>query len=187
MISEKPSSCDFVYYTTEDLQMSKTIYLCGFMGCGKSTVGRILAEKLGCRFTDMDTYIEKTEKMSIPRIFEEKGEPYFRSRETEAVHALGKASGVIACGGGAMLKEINAEAAAEHGIVVYIDTPFEICWNRISGDTNRPIVMANTKESLEELYNTRKTLYTAHSKVRADGTKSPCAIADEIISLTENL
>lgn len=162
--------------------MSKTIYLCGFMGCGKTTVGRVLADKLGLSYIDMDAYIEECQGMSIPQIFAEKGEDYFRTCETSAVKALGEKGGVIACGGGAMLKDINAEIAAKNGTVVYIDTPYETCWERISGDVNRPIVMANTKESLEELYNTRKALYTAHSSVTADGSGSPVEIADEIIA-----
>lgn len=160
----------------------KAVYLCGFMGCGKSTVGRILAEKLGTAFTDMDEYIVKAEGMTIPEIFSQKGEPYFRDRETEAVKALGEQGGVIACGGGAMLREINGSEAAKKGTVVYIDVPFDTCYGRISGDTNRPIVMNNTKESLEELYNNRKPLYTAHSGVCVNGSLSPMEIADEIIA-----
>lgn len=160
--------------------MSKTVYLCGFMGCGKTTAGKVLAGKLECPYTDMDEYIEKKQGMKIPEIFAEKGEEYFRECETKAVTDLGKSGGVIACGGGAMLKKINADAASETGTVVYIDTPFETCYKRIEGDRNRPIVMANTKESLEELYNTRKTLYTAHSRFKADGSGTPEEIAEEI-------
>ncbi len=160
--------------------MNKTVFLCGFMGCGKSTVGRVLADMLGCVCTDMDSFIEKEEGMKISEIFSEKGEDYFRKCETEAVKTLGKKGGVIACGGGAMLKEENAEAAASAGVVVYIDTPYEICWERISGDTSRPIVMANTKESLEALYNTRAALYKAHSQICIDGSKSPVEIARSV-------
>lgn len=159
----------------------QAIYLCGFMGCGKSTIGRKIAEKLGCSFTDMDEYIVETEKMTIPQIFSEKGEDYFRSAETEAVKALGDKGGVIACGGGAMLKDINAEEAAKRGTVVYINTPYDICWERISGDTNRPIVMANTKESLEALYNTRAPIYSAHSGAIVIGCGTPEEIAKRII------
>ena len=157
-----------------------TIYLCGFMGCGKSTVGRVLSDMLGCAFTDMDTYIEQTENMSIPQIFAEKGETYFRDAEAAAVEALGSKGGVIACGGGAMLRQKNAEIALRYGNVVYIDTSFEDCWVRIEGDTNRPVVMANTKQSLETLYNERARLYAAHSSVKAEGTGAPEEIAEKI-------
>lgn len=160
--------------------MSRAVYLCGFMGCGKTTVGRVLADLLGTAYADMDAYIEKSEKMSIPRIFSQKGEEYFRDAETRAVGEMGKNGGVIACGGGAMLREENARIAGENGIVVYIDTPYDICWERIKDDPDRPIAAANTKESLRELYEKRKALYTAHSGFRADGTGSPSEIAAQI-------
>lgn len=150
------------------------------MGCGKTTVGRVLADMLELGYEDMDAYIEKKAGMSIPQIFAEKGEDAFRRMETEAVAELGKVGGVISCGGGAMLKDINAEAAAKFGTVVYIDVPYDVCYDRISGDTNRPIVMANTKESLEEIYNDRVPLYLAHSQVKADGSRSPEDIAADI-------
>ncbi|MBR4346505.1 MAG: shikimate kinase [Oscillospiraceae bacterium] len=159
-----------------------TVYLCGFMGCGKTTVGKILAAKLGSRYTDMDSYIVQCEKMSIPAIFREKGEEYFRDRETAAIGELGDIGGVIACGGGAMLREKNALLAAEHGCVVLIDTPFDVCYERIRNDEGRPLVVSNTRASLETLYNERKALYTAHSQYTADGTASPAQIADEIAS-----
>ncbi|MGN0665571.1 MAG: shikimate kinase [Huintestinicola sp.] len=167
--------------------MSRTIYLCGFMGCGKTTVGTLLAKKLGCSYTDMDSYITETEGMSIPEIFSSKGEPYFREKETQAVEALGRKGGVIACGGGAMLKDINAEKAAENGIVVYIDTPYDICYDRIKGDKNRPIVMANTKESLKEIFDSRVPLYKAHSQICAEGNGTPDEIASEIAAAVNNI
>lgn len=114
--------------------MSRAVYLCGFMGCGKTTVGRVLADLLGTAYADMDAYIEKSEKMSIPQIFSDKGEGYFRDAETRAVEEMGKNGGVIACGGGAMLREKNADLAAKNGVVVYIDTPYDICWERIKDD-----------------------------------------------------
>ena len=158
-----------------------TIYLCGFMGCGKTTVGKIIAEKLSCPYSDMDAYIEEREKMNIPSIFAEKGEDYFRSVETLVISEMGDTGGVIACGGGAMLKKINAEKAAEKGVVVYIDTPFEVCWERICGDKNRPLVVNNTKESLEEIYNSRKALYSEHSAFTVGGNGSSEEIAERII------
>lgn len=158
-----------------------TVFLCGFMGCGKSTVGKELAALMGRSFTDMDSYIEKKAGMSIPQIFAEKGEKAFRTLETSAVKELALSGSVVACGGGAMLKSENAEAAASGGIVIYLDVSYETCYKRISGDKNRPIVMANTKESLEGIYNDRVSLYSAHSslKINADD-KSPMQIAGEI-------
>lgn len=160
----------------------KTVYLCGFMGCGKSTIGKILAQKLECVFFDMDDYIVEREGMKIPQIFAEKGEQYFRETETEAIRELAKHSGVIACGGGAMLKKENAEIASSVGTVVYIDVPFEVCYSRISGDNNRPLVMNNTKKQLEDIYKNRVNLYTRNSSLTINGDSSAEEIADKIIS-----
>lgn len=158
----------------------KTVYLCGFMGCGKSTIGKILARKFGCGFFDMDDYIVEREGMEIPQIFAEKGEKYFRETETEAIRELAEKSGVIACGGGAMLKKENAEIASSVGTVVYIDVPFEVCYSRISGDKNRPLVMNNTKEQLEDIYKNRVPVYDKNSSVTVSGDGSAEEIAARI-------
>jgi shikimate kinase len=160
----------------------KTVFICGFMGCGKSTVGKLLASKLGCKFTDMDEYIVNKLDMSIPQIFAEKGEDYFRKEETEAVRELASSSGVIACGGGAMLKKVNADIANEAGIVVYIDIDFESCYERIAEDKNRPIVQNNTKEELELIYDGRAGIYKENSSLTVDGSGSPEEIAERILS-----
>ena len=160
----------------------KAVYLCGFMGCGKTTVGKILAEKLGTDFYDMDEYIVEREKMKIPQIFAEKGEKYFRETETAAIKELAEKKGIIACGGGAMLKKENAEIAAENGIAVYIDVPFEVCYGRISGDRNRPIVMSNTKEELEFIYDSRIPLYRENSAITVSGDGTAEEIADRILT-----
>ena len=150
------------------------------MGCGKSTVGRLLAEMLNCGFYDMDEYIVQREKMQIPEIFAEKGEKYFRETETAVIKELSTANGVIACGGGAMLKKENSEIASENGIVVYIEADFEMCYGRISGDKNRPIVMNNTKEELNFIYDSRVPLYKENSSVTVSGKGSPAEIAEAI-------
>lgn len=152
------------------------------MGCGKTTAGKLLAEKIGCGFYDMDDYITEKEKMEIPRIFAEKGEKYFREAETEAVRELAGKSSVIACGGGAMLKKENAAIASAAGTVVYIDVPFETCYSRISGDKNRPIVMNNTKEELEIIYDGRAPVYSGNAAFTISGSGSAEEIADRIIS-----
>ena len=163
----------------------KPIYLCGFMGCGKTTVGTLLAEKLNCGFCDMDEYIVEREKMKIPQIFAEKGEKYFRETETTVIKELSERSGVIACGGGAMLKKENAEIASEKGIIIYIEVPFEICYGRISDDKNRPIVTNNTKEELEFIYDSRVPVYKENSTFSVNGNGSAEEIAERIISALE--
>ena len=158
-----------------------TVFLCGFMGCGKSTVGKLAAKKMGCGFTDTDDLIVRTLEMTIPEIFEKKGEPFFRQTEAEIVKSLCGKTIVAACGGGAMLNPDTAKAAADAGsAVVFLDVPFETCYERIKDDTNRPIVVSSTKEELQELFNKRREVYLRHSTVRIECDGSPVENADKI-------
>ena len=159
-----------------------TVFLCGFMGCGKSTSGKLAAKKLGCGFCDTDDLIVRTLDMSVPDIFEQKGEPFFRKTEAEIVKSLCGKTIVAACGGGAMLNPDTAKAAHDAGAaVVFLDVPFDICYERISGDENRPIAAKSTKEELQALYENRRSVYLSHSTVRIDcGNSSPIEIAKKI-------
>ena len=161
-----------------------TVFLCGFMGCGKSTAGKLAAKKLGCGFTDTDDLIVRTLEMTIPEIFEKKGEPFFRQTEAEIVKSLCGKTAVAACGGGAMLNPDTAKAAKDAGAeVIFLDVPFETCYDRIKDDTNRPIVVNSTKEQLEELYNNRKGIYLKHSTIRLECIGSPVENAEKIAEL----
>lgn len=160
-----------------------TVFLCGFMGCGKSTIGRLAAKKLGCGFCDTDDLIVRTLDMTIPDIFAHKGEPFFRKTEAEIVKSLCGKTTVAACGGGAMLNPDTAKAAKESGsAVIFLDVPFEMCYERIKDDTNRPIVMNSTKEELEKLYNDRRSIYISNSTIRLECCGSPVEIAEQIAS-----
>ena len=158
----------------------RPIFLCGFMGCGKSTVGKILARRLRCKCTDLDDYIEKQEGMSIPEIFEQKGEEYFRSVETEALAAFKDMGGVVATGGGALLSELNGETAMDAGMVVFIDTDFRTCYDRIKDDPHRPIAASSTKEQLRERFDSRRPKYMAHSHYQISGGYPAMVIAVKI-------
>lgn len=161
-----------------------TVFLCGFMGCGKSTVGKLAAKKMGCGFTDTDDLIVRTLEMTIPEIFEKKGEPFFRQTEAEIVKSLCGKTVVAACGGGAMLNPDTAKAAADSGsAVVFLDVPFETCYERIKDDTNRPIVVSSTREELQELFNKRREVYLRHSTVRIECDGSPVENADKIAEI----
>ncbi|MBR3630817.1 MAG: shikimate kinase [Oscillospiraceae bacterium] len=161
-----------------------TVFLCGFMGCGKSTVGKRLARQLDCPFTDMDTFIEEKAGKTIPAIFAENGEPYFRDLETQAIRELASREGVIACGGGAMLREVNAKIAKESGTVLFLDVPFRICYQRIA-NTDRPIVRRSTREELYQLYSYRRGIYRAHSTHRIRAIHSPTVTVEEILRLLQ--
>ena len=158
-----------------------TIFLCGFMGCGKSTIGSKLAKKLELDFVDMDSYIEKQANMTIPEIFDRYGESYFRDLETQAVQDLSSREGVIACGGGAMLREINAEIARKSGQVVLLDVPFRTCYFRIA-DSDRPIVKRSTKQQLHQLYDERYVIYEKHCTHKVDVSRSINAAVRNIIT-----
>ncbi len=159
-----------------------SIYLCGFMGCGKSHVGKILASELGMPLVDLDKYIVTSEKMSIPNIFEKFGEPHFRSLEAKYIREL-SGGNVVATGGGALINDATAEFARKSGISVYINTSFELCYKRIKGDKNRPLVINNTPEQLEELYNKRDVIYRKNSTFMVNGNARDTVIANEIVKL----
>ena len=138
------------------------------MGCGKSTVGKILAKKMGCQCVDLDKYIENTAGMSIPEIFDKYGEEHFRKLET---------------GGGALLSEENGNVAKRSGMVVFIDTYFNTCYGRIKNDPNRPIAYNSTREQLLERFDYRRPLYLAHSHYVISGGYPPIVIASKIQKL----
>lgn len=165
----------------------KPIFLCGFMGCGKSTVGRKLASMLNCDFVDMDNYIEEIEGRSISEIFASDGEKYFRDLETETIKKFKNKGGVIATGGGALLREENGLAAKQSGIPVFIDTNFSVCYNRIKGDKKRPIAYNSTREELKELFDKRKGLYKRNSIIAVNGNVPVSVVAKEIIDAINNL
>lgn len=161
----------------------KSVYLCGFMGCGKTYTGKLLAKDLGVSFTDLDECICRKEGRSIPKIFEENGEPYFRRLESECIREL-SGGGVVATGGGALLDASNAKYANENGYVVFLDASFPVCYARIKDDKNRPLVMKNTKEQLKELFDKRREIYLANSSIKVsadDNAKTVLkAIAEKI-------
>ncbi len=164
-----------------------TVFLCGFMGCGKTTVGKIAAKKLGCTFCDTDDMIVEDQKMSIPDIFAQKGEPYFRKVEAEIVKSMCGKPAVVACGGGAMLNPDTAAAAAESGAVVFLDVDFETCYERICDDKNRPIAASSSKEELRERFNARRDIYLRHSTIQLDSSGSPMETADKIADCVKKM
>ena len=158
----------------------KNIYLCGFMGCGKSYMGRKLSKMLECSLVDLDAYIEEKEGMTIPEIFEKYGEPHFRKLEEKYIREMPENS-IVATGGGAIINPVTAETARNAGAVVFLDADFELCYKRIKGDTHRPLVMKNTKEQLLELFNTRRKIYLEHSDFAVVSNGSDKEIAAEIM------
>ena len=158
----------------------KNVYLCGFMGCGKSHMGRILAKRLNCTLVDLDAYIEEKEGRSIPEIFASEGEPHFRKLEEKYIREMPSDS-IVATGGGAVINPVTAESARNAGTVVFLDADFELCYDRIKGDTHRPLVMKNTKEQLRELFNTRREIYLRHSDFSVNSNLTEAEILEQIL------
>lgn len=139
------------------------IVLMGFMGTGKSTVGRALARRLGMRFLDMDTIIEERAGKPIPRIFAEDGEPCFRAMERELAQELAGRNGlVIACGGGVVLNPDNIRDYSRTGLVVCLTATPEVIFKRTAKDRNRPLLEEQDRmKRILELLQKRKAMYAA--------------------------
>ncbi len=165
--------------------MRNNIVLCGFMGCGKSTVGRLLSDKLGMRLIDTDSYIEKKENMTISRIFEEKGEEYFRNAEFEVCRELSTVSGrIISTGGGTLLKEDNVRELKKGGIVFFLNVSPDTVLARLKCDTTRPLLQRPDKEAaVNELLSKRMPLYRKAADYTVNAEETPRKICAEIIKI----
>ncbi len=131
------------------------------MGAGKSTVGKLLAKKLGRRFLDADHVIEERCGVKIPVIFEMEGEDGFRKREAQAIKDITAEDNIIlATGGGAVLLPENRQFLTERGTVIYLHAnPMEL-WHRTKGGEGRPLLRnGDAKKILENLYSIRDPLY----------------------------
>ncbi len=125
------------------------IYLLGFMGAGKTTVGRLLADQLGRPFVDLDDVVVQRAALSIPQIFERFGEAFFRQLESEALRYLAQQAGkVVATGGGVILSEQNREILKTSGFSIYLEWPTDLLMQRLLADTNRPLLAAVPEDQL---------------------------------------
>ncbi len=160
------------------------IYLIGFMGSGKSTVGEVLAERLEVPFFDIDELVETAEEASIREIFASHGEPYFRRRERDFLLMTRHLErGVIATGGGTFTFEENIEFIQENGISIYLSVPYETCLSRVSvSAAERP--MFHDELALRDLYRSRKNNYRRADLVLEVGEKdTPREISGRIEKL----
>lgn len=137
------------------------IYLVGMMGCGKTTVGRQLAKRLKRRFADADHEIEARTGVRIPTIFEIEGEAGFRRRESKVIAELAaEADLVLATGGGAVLDPANREVMSGSGLVIYLNAPPALLYERTRHDRNRPLLqVADPLAKISELFVIRDPLY----------------------------
>lgn len=159
------------------------ITLTGFMGSGKTTVGRILADALGCPFLDLDELIVKKAGKPIPDIFAQDGEPAFRQLEArllrQTVEKYGETTAILSLGGGAVLTPASAALLQEKTVCIYLRATLDTLLGRLAGETaGRPLADDAMAARLAE----REPLYekTAHVTIDTDGL-SPEEISDEII------
>lgn len=164
----------------------KNIFLIGFMGCGKSTIARILSEKLGVTQVEMDEQIVQEQGMPITEFFEKYGEERFRDIETDLVRRLQAKNGVVvSCGGGAVLREENRRMMKESGAIVWLTAQPETILERVKHSVDRPVLNGHMNvEYITELMAKRHDCYEAAADfcVSTDG-KSREEICEEIMSL----
>lgn len=144
------------------LKRTPGLYLTGFMGCGKTTIGERLADEWGWSFVDMDADIVKARGTSIADIFDTGGEAAFRELETETLRKRVRMiqSGrpmVVALGGGAFAQEANIQLLQDNGVTVWLDASLELIRQRLEGATDRPL--ARDPERFEQLYAARRASY----------------------------
>ena len=168
------------------LKRTPAIYLVGFMASGKTTVGRLLAGKLGWQFVDLDVDIEAQEQATISEIFERRGEGEFRRAETEALRKrvravqMGTAS-VLALGGGAFAQEINFNLVEENGISIWLDCPLETLQARAAEESHRPL--ARDAVRFAALYQERRPVYARADYRIEEAGKPPEEIVREVLGL----
>lgn len=161
------------------------ILLIGFMGTGKSTVARTLHRLYGFQIMEMDETIEKREHMPVSRIFETKGEAYFRDLETKLLTEIQSRNGlVVSCGGGVPLREENVTEMKKNGTVFLLTASAETIYERVRHSHNRPLLESNmTVSYISQLMEQRRDRYESAADVILDVTgKTARELAQEIIA-----
>ena len=172
----------------------KNLVLIGFMGAGKTSVGKELAELLGCALYDTDQETERRAGMAISDIFRLQGEENFRKMETDTLRDLLEQAGqnggytVISAGGGLALREENQRLLREHAVCIYLKTSPEQVLLRLQGDTTRPLLQGgNVREKVEELLAARGPVYEKAADITADTDgRTPGEIAREIAAFAKS-
>jgi shikimate kinase len=163
--------------------MDRRIVIVGFMGCGKTTVAKTLARQLDCDVIDLDSFITEREGRSAAEIIAQDGEPSFRSVETQALRDTLENGDprVISFGGGAWTVEANRALVAQHDCLsVWLDAPFELCWERITANPNTIRPLAPNRETAQRLHESRRPSYRL-AQLHVDATKDLAEIVSDII------
>jgi len=170
--------------------MKSNVALIGFMGTGKTAVGKLLAEKLGKGFVELDSLIEQKAGKSVSDIFQQDGEIAFRELEIEAAKDVVRDENlVIACGGGIVLNKINIDRLRRNSIIVCLTASTEVILMRVSDDEERPLLNAPDKSTkIQELLAFREPFYDRAADIKIDTSELDIeSIAEDIIGkLKEN-
>ena len=173
--------------------LKNNLVLIGFMGTGKTSLGKMLANKLGCAFVDLDQKIEADNNMSIPDIFKTFGEAHFRRLERNAVNEVAQRRGiVIATGGGTVKDPNNVQALKENGIMICLTTSVDELLNRTAAQGERPVLDSHHKNqgdrraAIEKLLNDRQQFYD-QADYKIDTTDwSPLKLVDDIMKMVRS-
>ena len=166
------------------------LVLVGYRGTGKSTVGRLVAERLGRRFVDADAELEARKGLSIRSIFEQFGEPVFRDWEEEQLARMTAEPGrVVATGGGVVLRESNRRRLRDFGLVVWLTAPAAVLSERLAAGleavgTRPALTVAGTVAEVDAVLAAREPLYreVAHAEVATEG-RTPAEVAAAVLEL----
>lgn len=177
-IKKSDSVCEKIEHKL--LSEMRNIVLIGMAGCGKSTVGKALSERLNKEIADTDEMVEKAENRAIPQIINENGEDYFRKCESDAVKKIGKEKSlVIATGGGVVTRDENYYPLRQNGIIIFINRDAEKL-----PTNNRPL---SQKNGVKALYESRMPLYRKFADIEIDGNGTVEETADLIIKELKNI
>ena len=171
-----------VHRATAILGRVKTdkLYLVGFMGAGKTTVGRALSRRIGWQFVDVDERIETRARRSIASIFAQHGEPYFRQLEREVLgELLPQRQVIVATGGGTFAEVDNRALMLADGGVAWLDIPLQTVFERVPADGRRPLAADRT--AMELLYARRRLAY-AEAHVRMDASLPPAESVERLLT-----
>ena len=166
--------------------MKSSVALIGFMGTGKTAVGRALAKELGKRFIELDPLIEQKAGKSIPDIFQEDGEIAFRELEIAVTkEAAGEKDAVIACGGGVVLNKVNIDRLKKEAVIVYLTaSPKAILRRTLHDDEERPLLkVANPTQTIRELSRFRQPFYKRAAEITVNTSRlSIDSVVNQIIT-----
>ncbi|MBA2878990.1 shikimate kinase [Anoxybacillus kamchatkensis] len=164
----------------------RAIYLTGFMGAGKTTIGQRLGEVLQLPVIDTDAYIEQQVGKTITEIFEEEGEEAFRTYERETLKKLPTEHVIITTGGGIVIQEENRQFMREHGIVIYLHCELHELFRRLADDTTRPLLMENKQKQIKQLFEQRIPWYREAHMTIDTTNRTIDDIVENIVSLLKS-